>query len=161
MEIANDKFIVMGCCSWAMPAWRWIHSLRATGYAGRVVMIMTQVTPDAQQMLETAYGVEVVVRPEPKEFWANIPGQLCMGQWRYFKEVAQNNPDCTILRTDVFDVVFQADPTVPFREKQDITSFGDTEPKFSLGNMDIDTEAVYVSAEGMLNKENSYMMQWA
>ena len=129
-----QDFIVMGVCSYDTRTVRWLDTLRAH-YDGHTILVMTSDYPAG---LAKAYDVDihrVVVRDD---FWQNQVGLGCY-QWHYIKSVAEEFQETYILRTDVFDVVFQDDPR-----------------NYVAG----DQEWIYVEQEGMLNRDNGYMRDW-
>ena len=130
----SEDFIVMGVCSYDTRAVRWLDSLRLH-YDGRVILVMTS---DYPAELSNAYDVEIRSVTVPEGFWRNRVGLGCF-QWQYIQPVAEQFPETYILRTDVFDVVFQDDPRNYVRA---------------------DADWIYVEQEGMLNKDNEYMMGW-
>ncbi|MCP3951067.1 MAG: glycosyltransferase [Desulfobacterales bacterium] len=127
-------FLVMGVCSYDPRAVRWLDTLRAH-YDGKVILVMTSDYPDD---LAGTYDVEIRRVDVPEGFWRNRVGLGCY-QWQYIQPVAEEFPDTYILRTDVFDVVFQDDPR---------------------NFVDEDQDWIYIQPEGMLNRENEYMMGW-
>lgn len=129
-----EDFIVMGVCSYDTRAVRWLDTLRAH-YDGRVILIMTS---DYPSEVSKEYDVEMRRVTVKENFWQNCVGLAC-GQWKYIQSIAEEFSETYILRTDVFDVVFQDDPR-----------------KY----VHVDKEWVYVEQEGMLNKDNEYMMSW-
>lgn len=130
----SEDFLVMGVCSYDTRAVRWLETLRAH-YDGRVILVMTSDYPDG---LAVAYDVEIRRVTVPEGFWRNRVGLGCY-QWQYIQPVAAEFPDTYILRTDVFDVVFQDDPRT---------------------YVDYDQDWVYVEQEGMRNCDNEYMRGW-
>lgn len=129
-----EDFIVMGVCSYDTRAVRWLDTLRAH-YDGRAILVMTS---DYPPELSEAYDVEVRRVAVDDDFWQNRVGLACE-QWKFIYTFAAEFPDTYILRTDVFDVVFQDDPR-----------------KYVDGEQDW----IYIQQEGMLNKDNEYMMAW-
>ena len=130
----REDFLVMGVCSYDPRAVRWLDTLRAH-YDGRVLLVMTSDYPDG---LAAAYDVEIRRVEVPEGFWRNRVGLGCY-QWQYIQPVAEAFPETYILRTDVFDVVFQDDPR-----------------RYVDGQQDW----IYVEQEGMLNRDNAYMRDW-
>jgi len=124
----------MGVCSYDTRTVRWLETLR-THYDGRVILVMTSDYPDG---LEAAYEVEIRRVSVDAGFWENRVGLGCY-QWQYIQPVAAEFPDAHILRTDVFDVIFQDDPR-----------------KY----VDYGQDWIYIEQEGMLNRDNEYMMGW-
>jgi len=130
----SKDFLVMGVCSYDPRAVRWLDTLRAH-YDGRVILVMTS---DYPAELAAAYDVEIRRVNVDAGFWRNRVGLGCY-QWRYIQPVAAEFPDTYILRTDVFDVVFQDDPR-----------------KY----VDDDQDWIYVEQERMRNCDNEYMRGW-
>jgi len=130
----TENFLVMGICSYDPRAVRWLDTLRAH-YDGRVILVMTSDYPEG---LAAAYDVEIRRVKVPAGFWRNRVGLGCY-QWQYIQPVAEEFPDTYILRTDVFDVIFQDDPR----------KYVDQEQNW-----------IYIEQEGMLNRDNAYMRGW-
>jgi GT2 family glycosyltransferase len=129
-----EDFIVMGVCSYDTRAVRWLDTLRAH-YDGRAILVLTSDYPAG---LADAYDVDIRRVIVPDGFWHNRIGLGCY-QWQYIQPVAVEFPETYILRTDVFDVVFQDDPR-----------------NYVAG----DREWIYIEQEGMLNRDNDYMCGW-
>jgi len=130
----SEDFLVMGVCSYDTRTVRWLETLR-THYDGRVLLVMTSDYPAG---LEAAYDVEVRRVSVADGFWENRVGLGCY-QWQYIQPVAAEFTDTYILRTDVFDVIFQDDPRKYVDDSRD---------------------CIYIEQEGMLNRDNDYMMGW-
>ena len=127
-------FIVMGVCNYDIRVIRWLDTLR-THYDGWAILVMTSDYPGG---LVKAYDVDIRRVVVPQGFWNNRVGLGCY-QWKYIQPVAAEFPETYILRTDVFDVIFQDDPR---------------------NYVDGHQEWIYVEQEGMLNRENDYMASW-
>jgi len=121
----GDEFIVLGVTSYDLSVIRWLHTLREV-YDGKVILFMTS-REDLVEPLSRLYNVEIRYRTVTNGFW----NWKNFNQWQFVLEVALEYPESTILRTDVFDVFFQADPR-PFVD----------EP-----------ETIYVAEEGAINSE--------
>lgn len=117
---------------------RWVKTLRSF-YDGKIVLVLTS-DPDKVEYFKNKYNIEVLNRQEDDSFWGHSENGLALGRWKYIKEVSHKYYNHFILVTDVWDVIWQDDPR-----------------KYIS---DIKKSSFYLSYEGMLNKQNYYMVNW-
>lgn len=121
--------IILGIASPDANVLRWAKTARAC-FDGRIILFLTgyQEVPD----VETRYI------QESDDFWKKTDTFLCK-QWKYIAEICREFPDEYILRTDVWDVIFQDNP---------------------LKYIDPQVNKIYISLEGISNEENNFQMAW-
>lgn len=101
---------VVGICSEHPSVHRWFAMLREH-FDGPCVLYLTNPTEGLSEQLAARYGATVIPVQVEADFWAAKPtGTLC-GQWRYLHDACTARvTEGFVLRTDVWDVVFQDDP---------------------------------------------------
>lgn len=161
----KKELIIVGVASDSILTERWIQSIREH-FEGRVILYLTigedydpivnseqiQIIKDRKglsgyssstQRVCSELNIDLRLIYGDKDFWTksgnNISNSL-RAQWKYIKEVADEFPDNLILRTDVFDVIFNGDP----RKYSELYCEG--------------CNGVFISQEGCLIKDNSYMI---
>jgi hypothetical protein len=101
---------VVGMCSFAPAVHRWLRTLRAH-FDGPCLLYLTDPPAGVPAELAARYGVTVVPALNASHFWEPAATGMYCGQWECLldactKRVRQG----LVLRTDVWDVVFQDDP---------------------------------------------------
>ena len=130
------NFLILGICSYSKAVLRYLETLRKY-YSGKVVIILTD-NEDKVELLKRRYDIDCRFYNEPKEFWTQKDQWLC-GQWKYIKQISDEFKDHYILRTDVWDVIFQDNP-------QDYINFF--------------IDKCYISSENIANINNQFQMSW-
>lgn len=100
----NDNLVLGAAFNYGPDQIRpFVHSLRRS-YAGRIALLVSQVTPELDAFFQH-YGVEPVVVAEQIDFrWINV------NRFRMYHEYLSRTPCDRVLLCDVRDLVFQADP---------------------------------------------------
>jgi hypothetical protein len=107
---------VFGACTMRPAVHRWLGTLRRH-FDGRCLLVLTHTADDETDLgriaddLSRRYGVEVRTATIEPGFWYPKPtGGVC-GQWGMLHDACLRlDPAGHVLRTDVWDVVFQDDP---------------------------------------------------
>ena len=135
--------VVTGVCSWDLKTLRWIHTLRASGFAGHIILYITDESCDIAllQAISGAYKVEFRQQAQNPLIWSwgSQPCFLAF-QWIFIEQIAKEFPDSWILRTDIHDVVFQTNPEEQIKTAK--------------------PNQVFLGTEGTLAKDNPFMVQW-
>ncbi len=131
------NFLILGVCSYSKAVLRYLETLRKY-YDGKVVLVLTD-HEEKVEILERRYNIECKFRPEPTDFWKQTKEDYLCKQWKYVEEISNLYPDHYILRTDVWDVVFQDNPT------DYVNQFADK---------------CYICLEGIRNMDNKFQMSW-
>jgi hypothetical protein len=101
---------VVGICSYHAAVHRWLRSLRAH-FDGPCLLYLTDPAPGLGEDLEAKYGISVIGVQSDGDFWNRKPTGTYCKQWLCLQEACQLRiRDGFVLRTDVWDVVFQDDP---------------------------------------------------
>jgi hypothetical protein len=101
---------IVGVCSYAPAVHRWLSTLREH-FDGRCLLYLTEPSTGVADELKKHYAIEVVHVIVKPDYWKPKPvGTLC-SQWHCIEEACTNRiKSGLVLRSDVWDVVFQADP---------------------------------------------------
>lgn len=134
------NFLISGVCSYSKAVIRYLETLRKY-YDDKVVLILTD-HEEKVELLKSRYGIDCRFSHEPREFWKHDKdgdGTYLCKQWKYIKQISEEFKDHYILRTDVWDVIFQDNPVDYINQYAD---------------------KCYVSLEGIDNIKNRFQMSW-
>ncbi len=100
---------VLGVSSFSPQMLRWLTTLRQW-YRGTIVLFMDEDKDINVDAIRHTFNADVQIVPKlPWDTSAQTNCKLCE-QWNYIHNYVTAHPDEWILRTDVWDVVFQGDP---------------------------------------------------
>ena len=101
---------VIGICTYHAAVQRWLRTLRAH-YDGPCQLYLVNSAPFVLDVLARRYDCEVIDVPAAPDYWtAPPPGRFCK-VWSCLADACLNRVRTPfVLRTDVWDVVFQSDP---------------------------------------------------
>ncbi len=140
------NFIVVGVASDHENTVKWYENLRKV-YSGKVILYLTFSDESYEypsDEIKNSLNLEIVHKEVDENFWANKAGGLNQ-QWKFIKECCDNNPNSFILRTDVWDVIFQKNPAISIAEQ--ILKLKDCNPFFA-------------AVEPYTNEECDKMLGW-
>lgn len=101
---------VVGICSYHPAVHRWFATLREH-FDGPCLLYLTDPEEGLSEQLAKRYGATVIPVQVEADFWAKKHTGMFCGQWRYVLDACTARvTDGFVLRTDVWDVVFQDDP---------------------------------------------------
>jgi len=101
---------VVGICSYRPAVHRWLGTLREH-FDGPCVLYLTDAEPGVGEKLGKAYKANVIDTKTHPGFWEQRPvGSFC-DVWQCILDACMNRvAEGFVLRTDVWDIVFQDDP---------------------------------------------------
>jgi hypothetical protein len=107
---AMVELTVVGVCSYAPAVHRWLRTMRAH-FDGRCLLYLTDPPEEVAEALKSLYGIEVISVSNAAHFWDRRARGMYTGQWKCVLDACTKHVNRgLILRTDVWDVVFQDDP---------------------------------------------------
>jgi hypothetical protein len=150
---------VIGCCSWDTRALRWMHTLRATGYDGNIVLFVTRYENEKLDLdkYRKVYDIDIREITVTSEFWGLHPGVNCP-RWAPIVEYLKTIDDFVII-TDVTDVAFQSNPMEKFFNRMSLSTFG-TPDDFGWQLREDVHNKIVVHPEGMMIKDNPCNLAW-
>jgi hypothetical protein len=105
-----NSLTVMGVCTYSPAVQRWLRTLRVH-FDGPCQLYLVNASDAIQTALGRKYGCEVIDIQMTSDYWAAPPpGRFCH-TWSCIADACLNRIRTQlVLRTDVWDVVFQGDP---------------------------------------------------
>jgi hypothetical protein len=126
---------VVGVCSMHPAVHRWLGTLRRH-FDGRCLVFLTNPPPGTVETLAARHRADVIPVTVDPDFWAPRPRAGLCGQWEFLRDACTRYaPDGHVLRTDVWDVVFQDDP-------RKYVDFASPRMAISLEGFRLDSEAI-------------------
>ena len=113
--------IVATITSWDVKFIRWVHTLKQTGYTGRIAVFADKFPKEIMDKLASTYGIELYPVDISPEKWC-LPVNKLQWRWNLYAQLCNTN-DEDIIFTDCFDVIFRSNPQQTF-ERITVSSEG-------------------------------------